>query len=224
MSRIYFITGTDTGVGKTVLTALLVRRLRQLGVGAMAVKPFCSGGRADARLLREAQEGALGLDEINPWHFRAPVAPLLAARRERRRVTRKEAVTFLRSSARRCETLLIEGAGGLLSPLGEGFDARDLIRELDALPVVVSPDRLGAVNQVRLVLSALPARLAGRACVVLMQSARRAGLHLGNRELLSAHVPSRRLLQLPRVRLPAVLRSRSAAGGFTRMLDGLAGL
>ena len=82
LKRIIFITGTDTGVGKTVLTALLVRFLRERGVKAVALKPICSGDRADARALRAAMDGALSLDEINPWHFRAPVAPLLAARRE----------------------------------------------------------------------------------------------------------------------------------------------
>ena len=82
----FFITGTDTSVGKTVLTALLARHLRERGVNAAALKPICSGRRDDARALRAAMNGALTPDEINPWHFRAPMAPLLAARRERKRV------------------------------------------------------------------------------------------------------------------------------------------
>ncbi len=171
MASIYFITGTDTGVGKTVLTALLVRHLRECGVRALAVKPFCSGGRDDARLLRKAQAEEVPLDAINPWHFRAPLTPLLAARRENRKVQPAEALQFIRSAATRCETLLIEGAGGLLSPLGEGFDARDLIVALKARPIIVCPNRLGAVNQVRLVLAALPARVAQVSKIVLMQTA-----------------------------------------------------
>ena len=79
MTHTYFITGTDTGVGKTVLTSLLTRFLRAGGVPAAALKPICSGGRADARALHAAMNGALSLDEINPWHFRAAVAPALAA-------------------------------------------------------------------------------------------------------------------------------------------------
>ena len=86
MKRTIFITGTDTGAGKTVLTALLAQFLRERGVNAAALKPICSGGRDDARALRAAMDGALSLDEINPWHFRAPIAPLLAARRERKHV------------------------------------------------------------------------------------------------------------------------------------------
>lgn len=171
MASIYFITGTDTGVGKTVLTTLLVRHLRERGVRALAVKPFCSGGREDAQLLRKAQANEVSLNLLNPWHFRAPLTPLLAARREKRKVRQAEALQFLRSAATQCETLLIEGAGGLLSPLGEGFDARDLIVDLKARPIIVCPNRLGAVNQVRLVLAALPPRLVKVSRIVLMQTA-----------------------------------------------------
>lgn len=164
----YFITGTDTGVGKTVLTALLVRRLRARGIAARAVKPLCSGGREDAQILRAAQNGALSLDEINPWHFRAPLAPLLAARRDGVRVRRQEVVSYLHQLRAGWEILLVEGAGGLLSPLGEDFNARDLIRALRATPLVVCPNRLGAVNQALLVLAALSPGAARRAQLVLM--------------------------------------------------------
>src|SRR5664280_2498160 len=92
----FFITGTDTGVGKTVLTALLTRHLRERGVNAAALKPVCSGGRNDVRALRAAMKGALTPNEINPWHFRAPLAPLLAARRERKRVTPANVLAHIR--------------------------------------------------------------------------------------------------------------------------------
>src|SRR5207244_10083399 len=116
-SRILFITGTDTGVGKTVLTSLLARHLRERGVAVAALKPICSGGRADARVLHFSQNGAVTLDEINPWHFRAPLAPLLAARREHRRVDLAKVLAHVRRVQRRFEVILVEGAGGLLSPL-----------------------------------------------------------------------------------------------------------
>jgi len=163
-----FITGTDTGVGKTVLTALLVRYLRRRGIRAAAIKPVCSGGRDDVRALHAAMDGVLTLDEINPWHFRAPMAPLLAARRERRRITPGDVLGLARAVEKHFDMVLIEGAGGLLSPLGELFDSRDLIAALRAVPIIVCPDRLGAVNQVRLVLAALPPGASGRARVVLI--------------------------------------------------------
>ncbi len=152
----FFITGTDTGVGKTVLTALLARYLRERGVNAAALKPVCSGGRDDARVLHAALNGALTLEEINPWHFRAPLAPVLAARRERKQVKLPQVVAHLRAIQERFDVLLVEGAGGLLSPLGEDFNSRDLIESLGATPIVVCPNRLGAVNQVLLTLEALP--------------------------------------------------------------------
>src|SRR5271155_3866852 len=165
---IFFITGTDTGVGKTVLTVLLARFLRKRGVNAAALKPICSGSRGDARALYAAMSGTLTLDEINPWYFRAPVAPLLAARRKDKRVKLSQVLAHVRAMQKRFDALLIEGAGGLLSPLGENFNSRNLITALRATPVAVCPNRLGAVNQVLLALEALPKNLRVKTRVVLM--------------------------------------------------------
>src|ERR1039457_2558809 len=146
MKQLLFITGTDTGVGKTVLTALFVKFLRERGVNAAALKPVCSGNRDDARKIFAAMNGALSLDEINPWHFRAPVAPLLAARRERKQVRLADMIAHIRTMQKRFEVLLVEGAGGLLSPLGENFNSHDLISALRAKPIIVCQNRIGAVN------------------------------------------------------------------------------
>jgi dethiobiotin synthase len=77
--RFLVVTGTGTGVGKTVLSGLLVRRIIRLGRTIRAFKPLCSGGRGDALALEAASGGAQTLDEINPWHFEAPLSPALAA-------------------------------------------------------------------------------------------------------------------------------------------------
>ena len=135
MPRTIFITGTDTGAGKTVLTALLARYLRGRGVRVAALKPVCSGGRADALALRAALGGALALAEINPWHFRAAVAPALAARLARRPLRLAPVLARLRATRQKYDVTLVEGAGGLLSPLGEDFNSRDLIVALRARPV-----------------------------------------------------------------------------------------
>ena len=197
MRQIIFITGTDTGVGKTVLTALITRFLREQGVNAAALKPICSGGRDDARRLYAAGNGALTLDEINPWCFRAPVAPLLAARRERQRVTLPQVIAHVRAMQKRFDVLLIEGAGGLLSPLGEGFDSRDLIAALRVIPVVVGPNRIGVVNQVRLTLGALPSVLVGKARVVLMSSPRPDASAKTNAALIAELSGSKKIFELP---------------------------
>jgi dethiobiotin synthase len=194
---IVFITGTDTGVGKTLLTALLVRFLRGRSVRAVALKPVCSGGRSDARLLRAASGGLLTLDEINPWHFRAPVAPSLAARRERKRVKRSQVIAHLRRLQKRFDVLLIEGAGGLLSPLGDDFNSRDLIASLRAMPIIVGSNRLGVVNQVLLTLEALSPGTAARACIVLMSPPRPDAATRTNAGFLAEHFDEKRIFLLP---------------------------
>ena len=172
MSQTFFITGTDTGVGKTVLTALLAAFLRERGVRVAALKPVCSGGRSDARSIRDSLGGALSLDEINPWHFRAPIAPVLAARMEKRRLEKRQVVEHIRKFQKTHDVVLVEGAGGLLSPLGGDFDSRDLIMALGASPVIVAVNKLGVVNHVLLTLEALPKRLGGKAPVLLMATRR----------------------------------------------------
>ncbi len=197
MKQTLFITSTDTGAGKTVLTALLAQFLRARGVNAAALKPISSGVRADARALRAAMDGALSLDEINPWHFRAPIASLLAARRERTHIHLSEALAHIRALQKRFDVLLIEGAGGLLSPLGEHFDSGDLIAALGALPLVAAPNRLGAVNHVLLTLEALPRSAAARARVVLMSPPKRDAAAATNAGLLAGFFDAKRIFTLP---------------------------
>lgn len=199
MPAIWFITGTDTGVGKTVFTAALTRHLRQFGVAVRAVKPACSGGREDAQALYDAQGGAVPLDAINPWHFRKPVAPILAARAEGRPLRKGEMLAFLRAAARSCDLLLIEGAGGLLSPMGEGFDSRELIVALKARPWIVCPNRLGAVGQSRMAMESLPPVVRGRAQVVLVAppATARDSSMTSNRPLLAEWIGSNGIHRFP---------------------------
>lgn len=146
---------------------LLVKHLWFQGVRVRAVKPLSSGARDDACALMAAQQDELALEQINPWHFRARLAPALAARRQGCSVRCSQVLGFLRQAQRDCDVLLIEGAGGLLSPLGEGFDSRDVIRALGAIPIVVCPNRLGAINQALLVFTAMPAAAARAGHLVL---------------------------------------------------------
>jgi dethiobiotin synthetase len=184
MKQTLFITGTDTGVGKTALTALLTRFLRERGLNVAALKPVCSGNRADARALSAAMNGALKLDEINPWHFRAPIAPLLAARREKRRLKLSQILAHNRALQKRFDLVLTEGAGGLLSPLGENFNSRDLIVALRATPIIVAPNKLGTVNQLLLTLEALPENFRLKAKIVLMSPLKPDGATASNAGLL----------------------------------------
>lgn len=194
------VSGTGTGVGKTVLTTLLARRARELGQGVSALKPLCSGGRGDAVLLRAAGDPGRTLDDVNPWHFRASLAPLMAARREGRRISLGEVLRFVRSARRRGGVVLVEGAGGLRSPLGEDFDTRDLLVRLGATPVVVGANRLGVLNEVLLTVDALPIRPRSRAVVVLMTGARRTVVADTNVEWLGARLGPDRVVEVPWIR------------------------
>src|SRR5258705_5215735 len=195
--RIIFITGTDTGVGKTLLTGLLLAHLRLTEVRALAIKPFCSGGTADIVILHALQDGELTREEISPFYFREPLAPLVAARKQRRRIGLKEVLRHVhrvasslasspiqqstnplihsfRSPALHHSTtpvLLIEGSGGLLVPLGEGYTVLDLILNLDCEVVVVSRNRLGTINHTLLTVQALQnARMGSKSQLVGTQN------------------------------------------------------
>jgi dethiobiotin synthetase len=170
-ARILFVTGTDTGVGKTVLTALLLHHLRRRGVKALATKPFCSGGRADLEVLQALQPGELTPAEVNPFYFPEPLAPLVAARRRRRRITLAQTLEKVQPLAAHCQVLLIEGAGGLLAPLGENFTAADLIRALGCEAIVAGRNQLGTINHTLLTVGALQAIDAKRIAFVLMNVA-----------------------------------------------------
>ncbi|HTI99645.1 MAG TPA: dethiobiotin synthase [Dongiaceae bacterium] len=172
--KIIVVTGTDTGVGKSVFTALLLHHLRASGCQALALKPFCSGGRGDVNLLQSLQPGELSDAECNPFYFPEPVAPLVAARKHGRKIRLAEVVRHIRKIASRCETLLVEGAGGLLAPLGEGFNLRDLIVRLQAhfyvQVIVVSGNKLGVINHVLLTVQVLKQVGLKRVSVVLTET------------------------------------------------------
>ncbi len=153
--KIIFITGTDTGVGKTMLTALLLKHLRAGGCRALAMKPFCSGGRGDVRLLQSLQRGELSDAEMNPFYFGAPVAPLVELKRARRDVPLKKVVASIRRVEKKCDLLLIEGSGGLMVPLGKNYLVEDLIAKLKCPVIVVSRNRLGTINHTLLTVARL---------------------------------------------------------------------
>jgi dethiobiotin synthetase len=195
--KIFFITGTDTGVGKTTMTVLLANFLRKRCINTAALKPICSGGRGDAQKFFTATDGALSLAEINPWHFSAPVAPLLAARLEKKKVKLLQLLAHIRSKQKHFEILLVEGAGGLLSPLGEGFDSRDLILALRATPIIVTQNKIGAVNQILLTLEALPEKFQAKARVVLMSPQKTDATAKTNAKLLAQFFAAKRIFTLP---------------------------
>ncbi len=217
--RVVFVTGSDTGVGKTVFACLLARHMFQRGLSVTAYKPLCSGGRADALALQAALGGIPDIERLNPWHFRAPVAPLLAARREGKVIRLADVVAGAKRLLLEHDFLIVEGAGGLLSPMGEGFNALDLIRRLHALPVVVCPNRLGVVNQALLVLAALPGVYGQRAQTVLVGQREPDASAASNAALLAEQIGAGWVHSLPWLRREP--GGSEVESKVTAMLDGL---
>ena len=168
-----FITGTDTGVGKTRVAGMLVRALRSAGatrVDAVGFKPICCGGREDAELLAEASGGAVALNDVNPVWLRPAVAPYTAAMIEGRMV---DLALVREKFAQLCAAhaaVIVEGAGGWLVPVTRDFSMADLAAEF-ALPVlVVAANRLGVINHTLLTVAAIHARGLRCAGVILNQT------------------------------------------------------
>ena len=213
------VTGTGTGVGKTVLSALLVRRCVQTGRTIRVFKPLCSGGRGDALALEAASGGVQTLDNINPWHFEAPLSPTLAARLERRTVTLKQVTDHIRRHSKQSQLTLVEGAGGLLSPLTVDGDTRDLILRLKARPLIVASNRLGVIHDVRATLGCLPPSLRSSVPVVLMAPAAADASTARNARSLSGYHPADRIVEIPRVSGEIQSGARSPSVALNRKLD-----
>lgn len=198
-NKIIFITGTDTGVGKTLLTALLLHHLRDAGVHALAMKPFCSGGRGDVKLLQSLQRGELADAEMNPFYFVEPIAPLVAAQKNRTNIGKKDVLARIRSVAVRCETLLVEGSGGLLVPLGKNYTVAHLIKELGCDVVVVARNRLGTINHTLLTINVLRSfqNAGSKSAVVLMEQGKRDISSLSNLQTLSKLLTPIRVFTIP---------------------------
>ena len=121
--------------------------------------------------------------------------------KENKRVNLREVAAHIRRIAKRFEVVVVEGAGGLLSPLGEDFDSRDLIKALNATPIIVCPNKLGAVNQVRLVLEALPAGARRNARVVLVNPQNPDAAGRTNLQLLREYVELDRVRVIPWIKI-----------------------
>ena len=171
-----FITGTDTGVGKTFVACGIIGSLRAAGLRTGAYKPVCSGadrlpdGRlewADIAALSRATGGQFANERICPQCFLAPLAPPVAAVAEGRQVDAGLLATGRDAWSPHVDALIVEGAGGLLSPVADGVSNADLARQLGHPLLIVAADRLGAINHTLLTVEAALARQLPVAGVIL---------------------------------------------------------
>lgn len=169
-----FVTGTDTGVGKTQASCALLSLLADAGLKPQGFKPYESGcaslrAPADTLALREAAGSTLPVDALCPHRFRVPVAPGVAARRLGREPDWD--VTLAAWERLRHGNVVVEGAGGLFVPLDSRHDVIDLIATLRLPVLLVARAGLGTLNHTALSLQALAARRIPVRAVLLSRGA-----------------------------------------------------
>ena len=163
MNPAYFLTGTDTEIGKTFITCALLQRAAQLGIKAAGVKPLAAGTdpfgkNEDVENIRAASVVSLPNEVINPYCFTAAVAPHIAAAEEGRAIEFSRIKTACSTAQAQAELVIIEGVGGFRVPLGEDGDSADLAVMLGLPIILVVGMRLGCINHALLTAEAISAR------------------------------------------------------------------
>jgi len=161
-----FVTGTDTGVGKTLVASALLRAFALSGLRAVGMKPVATGCRLDAHdranedvaALTAASNISVPIDLINPYCFEPAIAPHLAAQQAGSSISLTRIRQCYLSLASRADRVVVEGAGGLLAPLSPREDWGDLVRFLDLSVVLVVGMRLGCLNHALLTAEAIRSR------------------------------------------------------------------
>ncbi|EIF13413.1 MULTISPECIES: dethiobiotin synthase [Bacillus] len=149
--RSFFVTGTDTGVGKTIVSCGLAAAFRQKQADIGVFKPFLSGvprthPESDTSLLKDMSQTALSHEEITPFEWKEPLAPYTAAMLEGKYVSMADVMAHWRKIKNLHECFIVEGAGGISVPLGENYLVSDLIKAMELPAVIVTRPDLGTIN------------------------------------------------------------------------------
>jgi len=196
-----FVTGTDTGSGKTVLTALLLQYLRSQGVNALAMKPVCTGPRDDVHLLQSIQGSQLSDDLINPFYYKEPAAPAVAARRYKSQITIQKIIQSIDRVGKQCEMVIVEGAGGLLVPLNDrGHTWVELLKRLRCPVIVAAMNKLGAINHTLLTVDKLKSGGISRISTALINTSDKSKKDIS--KLTNISIISKTLNKTPVIEVP----------------------
>jgi dethiobiotin synthetase len=163
----FFVTGTDTGVGKTHTVVQLLRLLRASGKSCVGFKPICCGDRRDAELLLAAGSEGFTIDEINPLWLRTPAAPFAAALIEKVKIEIEPLLSALAELQKRVDHVFVEGVGGWLVPIQADYFVSNLAAAVELPVLIVAENRLGCLNHTLLTLRAVSASGLVPAAVVL---------------------------------------------------------
>jgi dethiobiotin synthetase len=145
-----FITGTDTGVGKTHTAVQLLRLLRATGTSCAGMKPICCGDRRDAELLLTASSDGLTIDDVNPVWLKTPAAPIVGSLMEEVNIDIEQILAALRAIQNRVEHVIVEGVGGWLVPIRADYFVSNLAVEMGLPILVVARNQLGCLNHTAL--------------------------------------------------------------------------
>ena len=163
MTQAYFLTGTDTEIGKTFITCALLHRAAQSGLRAAGIKPVAagtdeSGRNEDVEAIRAASGVVLPNKTINPWCFKPAIAPHVAAAEEGVEIDFAPILAACDEARRQSDLLIVEGVGGFRVPLSVDRDSADLAVALGLPVILVVGLRLGCINHALLTAEAIAAR------------------------------------------------------------------
>ena len=159
----YFITGTDTNIGKTVITCSLIAKLIEKGFRVGGMKPVAAGCHMedgymisdDVKKIVEVSNVNLNINEINPYQFEPPIAPHISFKKNKKDIDIHLIKKHLRSFETEMDYLFIEGVGGYAVPLTENFSTADLIKALDVPIILVVGMKLGCINHALLTVESI---------------------------------------------------------------------
>ncbi len=225
MNNIVFVCGTDTGSGKTVLTGLLTRFSRNIGIDAVAIKPLCSGSREDVEFLRLFQDSTLSNEEINPWFFNKPLSPYADLRKGgkynfKKALDIQEISGYIKSVSEKHNIVFVEGIGGLMVPIKKNLLFIDVISELKSPVILTAKNKIGVINQTLVNIEILKKYSIKCVCVVLMNEEKSDLSTLSNSEIIAEYSGENEVLEIPFLRdiKPNICQEIKVAKIFKKIL------
>jgi len=157
-----FVTGTDTGVGKTMVAGAIAQQLTRLGLQVGVFKPIATGCRStreglvsvDAEFLAHCVDSPFSLEQMNPIRYRDPLAPMVAAEQAGRQIDWDTLELAYKNITARSEVVIVEGIGGVMVPITKNYLVLDLMADMNLPVIIVAGSRLGTINHTLLTINA----------------------------------------------------------------------
>ncbi len=158
LGKAYFITATDTEVGKTFVAAGLAYAAQLKGLSVGISKPISCGGIDDAKFYKKQLRLKDSIDSINPIRFRQPLSPYAAMKNEKKRIDLRKIKESVRNLAKDRDLVLVEGLGGALAPIKKNYFVADMIKGLNMPCLIIARAGLGTINHTLMTVEVLKKR------------------------------------------------------------------